>query len=188
MCVCVCVVFVNESCERGKEGKGSPLCPRLGSNVTFAQRPSQGAEGRRGCADPANRGRPRDPQREQATWPGRPGNARASASLRGRMRWAGNLCSSGPAEGGWDQVGAGWRPGKAKAGGVGRLGSEGHRSVCLPFPLSRRGMLPWPSPRWDRGKEQAPKEQGSSPCSGPGKDWNLGEEAVGGPGTPPQDR
>ncbi|XP_045675376.1 histone deacetylase complex subunit SAP25 [Phyllostomus hastatus] len=47
-------------------------------------------------------------------------------------------------------------------------------------------MLPWPSPRWDRGKEQAPKEQGSSPCSGPGKDWNSGEEAVGGAGTPPQ--
>ncbi|XP_054445140.1 histone deacetylase complex subunit SAP25 [Pteronotus mesoamericanus] len=48
-------------------------------------------------------------------------------------------------------------------------------------------MLPWPSPRWDKGKEQVPEEQGSSLCSDPGKDWNSGEEALGEPGTPPQD-
>lgn len=85
-------------------------------------------------------------------------------------------------------MGAGWGPGRGKAGGVGGLGSEGHRTACLPFPPSRGGMLPWPSPRWDRGKQQAPKEQGSSPCSGPGMDWNSGEEALVGPGTPRQDR
>ncbi|KAM5329331.1 histone deacetylase complex subunit SAP25 isoform 2-T2 [Glossophaga mutica] len=53
--------------------------------------------------------------------------------------------------------------------------------------LVRRGMLPWPSPRRDRVKEQAPEEQGSLACSGPGKDWNSGEEALGGPDTPPHD-
>ncbi|XP_035876640.1 histone deacetylase complex subunit SAP25 isoform X2 [Phyllostomus discolor] len=66
-------------------------------------------------------------------------------------------------------------------------GPEMRPASASPRGRVRRGMLPWPSPRWDRGKEQAPKEQGSSPCSGPGKDWNSGEEAVGGPGTPPQD-
>ncbi|XP_032966032.1 histone deacetylase complex subunit SAP25 [Rhinolophus ferrumequinum] len=48
-------------------------------------------------------------------------------------------------------------------------------------------MLPWPSRRWGAGEEQAPEEQGPSVGSGPSQAWNSGEEALGEPGTPPQD-
>ncbi|XP_016073339.1 PREDICTED: LOW QUALITY PROTEIN: histone deacetylase complex subunit SAP25 [Miniopterus natalensis] len=63
----------------------------------------------------------------------------------------------------------------------------GHISVALRFPPPRRGMLPWPLWRWDGGEEQAPEEQGPSPFGDPGKAWNSGGEALGEPGTPPQD-
>ncbi|XP_019608308.1 histone deacetylase complex subunit SAP25 isoform X8 [Rhinolophus sinicus] len=48
-------------------------------------------------------------------------------------------------------------------------------------------MLPWPSRRWGAGEEQAPEEQGRSMGSDPSQARNSGEEALGEPGTPPQD-
>ncbi|XP_025720452.1 histone deacetylase complex subunit SAP25 isoform X4 [Callorhinus ursinus] len=51
----------------------------------------------------------------------------------------------------------------------------------------RRGMLPRPPRLWDAGKEQAPTEQGPSAGGDPGGAWTSGEEALGQPGTPPQD-
>ncbi|XP_039705423.1 histone deacetylase complex subunit SAP25 [Pteropus medius] len=54
---------------------------------------------------------------------------------------------------------------------------------CLP---PRRGMLPGPS-RWGAGEEQEPEEQGPLAGSDPSEAWTSGEEALGEPGTPPQD-
>lgn len=89
-------------------------------------------------------------------------------------------------EGGWDRVGAG--EGQGRPGGRPGQRGAGHRGAALPFPSPRRGMLPWPFPRWDAGEEQAPEEQGPSPFGDPGKVWNSGEKALGEPGTPPPDR
>ncbi|XP_019485481.1 PREDICTED: histone deacetylase complex subunit SAP25 isoform X2 [Hipposideros armiger] len=49
-------------------------------------------------------------------------------------------------------------------------------------------MLPWPSRRWGAGEEQAPEEHGRSAGTDPSQAWNSGEEALGEPGTSPQDR
>ncbi|XP_029803750.1 histone deacetylase complex subunit SAP25 isoform X2 [Suricata suricatta] len=50
-------------------------------------------------------------------------------------------------------------------------------------------MLPGPPRRWDAAKEQALEEHGPSASSHPGKASSTsGEEALGEPGTPPQDR
>lgn len=62
----------------------------------------------------------------------------------------------------------------------------GHTEV-LPCPPPRRGMLPWPS-RWGASEEQEPEEQGPLVGSDPSEAWTSGEEALGEPGTPPQDR
>ncbi|XP_045731634.1 histone deacetylase complex subunit SAP25 isoform X2 [Mirounga angustirostris] len=48
-------------------------------------------------------------------------------------------------------------------------------------------MLPRPPRLRDAGKEQAPEERGPSAGSDPGEAWTSGEEALGEPGTPPQD-
>lgn len=71
-------------------------------------------------------------------------------------------------------------------GGLGNAGL-GPRGAALPFPSPRGGMLPWPYARWDADEEQEPEEQGPSPCSDPIKSWNSGGEALGEPGTPPQE-
>lgn len=119
------------------------------------------------------------------------------ASLRGRVRWvrwarwAGSLVFTGTdrvvptTEGGWDRVGAT----EGEADGVGGRAARGRAQRCGPaLPSPRRGMLPWPLPRWDAGEEQAPEEQGPSPFGDPGKVRNSGGKALGEPGAPPQDR
>lgn len=88
------------------------------------------------------------------------------------------------AEGGWDSLGA--REGQ---GGQGRRPGQHrvpHRGAALRRPPLRGSMLPWPSRRWGAGEEQAPEEQGRSMGSDPSQAWNSGEEALGEPGTPPQ--
>lgn len=65
--------------------------------------------------------------------------------------------------------------------------AQGASIDVLPCPL-RGGMLPWPSRRWGAGEEQAPEEHGRSAGTDPSQAWNSGEEALGEPGTSPQDR
>ncbi|XP_053414029.1 histone deacetylase complex subunit SAP25 isoform X2 [Nycticebus coucang] len=48
-------------------------------------------------------------------------------------------------------------------------------------------MLPWPPPRWGAVEEEVPAVPGPLEGSDQGEAWSSGEEALGEPGTPPQD-
>ncbi|XP_025875268.2 histone deacetylase complex subunit SAP25 isoform X1 [Vulpes vulpes] len=75
------------------------------------------------------------------------------------------------------------REGEVGGAGGADAGTELLPGAALP---RRRGMLPGPPRRWDAGRE-APEEQGPSAGSDSGEAWTSGEEALGEPGTSPQD-
>lgn len=159
---------------------------------------SAAREGRPGCATPApaDRGRP-GPGGSAchvagnalrvgvAARPGEVGEAGEAGEAGGQPGLTRTDRVVPTAEGGWGRVGA--TGGEAAGVGAGSGGRAQRCGPALPFP-PQSGMLPWPFPRWDAGREQAPGERGSSPFGDPGKVRSSGGRAPGEPGTPPQDR
>lgn len=134
--------------------------------------------GQRWPRHPRHQGAPAGSRRERA--PRGPETRWAPAWWRGPARWAGDL--------GWRMAaGGGGRVGSPE-GEVGGAGGADAGTELLPRAAlpPRRGMLPGPPRRWDAGRE-APEERGPSAGSDSGEAWTSGEEALGEPGTSPQD-